>query len=71
MFVSFGCKRRELSVQEDGSVVQKKYVDIKISTDERIVDGFFYATFFKHYKHLLQRPEILDTPPEEVKTDID
>jgi len=51
--------------------VQKKYVDIKISTDERIVDGFFYATFFKHYKHLLQRPEILDTPPEEVKTDID
>ena len=63
IFVSFGCKRRELEVQEDGSVVQKKYVDIKISTDERTVDGFYYATFFKHYKHLLHRPEMLDVPP--------
>ena len=71
IFVSFGCKRRNLEVQEDGSVVQRKYVDIKISTDERIADGFYYATFFKHYKHLLQRPEILETPVEEIKTDID
>ena len=71
VFVSFGCKRRALEVQEDGSVVQRKYVDIKISTDERTVDGFYYATFFKHYKHLLLRPEILETPVEEVKRDID
>jgi len=71
MFVSFGCKRRTLEVQEDGSVVQKKYVDIKISTDERTVDGFYYATFFKHYKHLIHRPEVLDIPPEEVKQDVD
>ena len=71
VFVSFGCKRRVLEVQEDGSVVQRKYVDIKISTDERTVDGFYYATFFKHYKHLLLRPEILETPAEEVKQDID
>ena len=71
VFISFGCKRRSLEVQEDGSVVQRKYVDIKISTDERIVDGFYYATFFKHYKHLLQRPELLETTPEEIKTDID
>ena len=49
----------------------KKYVDIKISTDERTVDGFYYATFFKHYKHLLLRPEIMENPPEEVKQDID
>lgn len=71
VFVSFGCKRRALEVQEDGSVVQRKYVDIKISTDERTVDGFYYATFFKHYKHLLLRPEILETPAEEVKQDVD
>ena len=71
VFVSFGCKRRNLEVQEDGSVVQRKYVDIKISTDERIVDGFYYATFFKHYKHLLHRPEILETPVEEIKQDVD
>jgi len=71
VFCSFGCKRRKLEVQEDGSVVQRKYIDFKISTDERIVDGFYYAAFFKHYKRLLQHPEILDNPPDEVLRDID
>ena len=71
VFVSFGCKRRSLEVQEDGTVVQKKYVDMKVSTDERTVDGFYYAAFFKHYKRLILRPESLDNPPEEVMSDID
>ncbi len=71
VFCSFGCKRRALEVQEDGSIVQKKYLDFKFSMDERIVDGFYYAAFFKHFKRILYRPEQLDTPPEEVLRDID
>lgn len=71
VFGSFGCKRRALEVQEDGSVVQKKYLDCKFSLDERIVDGFYYAAFFKHFKRILYHPEILDQPPEEVLSDID
>ena len=39
-FGAFGCKRRALEVQEDGSVVQKKYIDVKFVLDERIVDGY-------------------------------
>ena len=70
-FGAFGCKRRALEVQEDGSVVQRKYVDVKFVLDERICDGFYYATFFKHYRRLLRNPEILDNPPEEVVKDID
>ncbi len=71
VFGSFGCKRRALEVQEDGTVVQKKYIDIKFSLDERTVDGFYYAAFFKHYRHLLRHPEILDMPPEKIHSDID
>ncbi len=71
VFGAFGCKRRALEVQEDGSIVQRKYIDVKFTLDERICDGYYYATFFKHYRSLLRRPEILDTPPEEVKQDID
>ena len=70
-FGAFGCKRRALEVQEDGSVVQKKYIDVKFVLDERICDGFYYATFFKHYRRLLRNPEILDNPPDEVVKDID
>ena len=71
VFGSFGCKRRALEIQEDGSVVQKKYLDFKFSLDERIVDGFYYAAFFKYFKRLLAHPEMMDNPPEEVRQDID
>ena len=70
-FGAFGCKRRALEVQEDGSVVQKKYIDVKFVLDERIVDGYYYAAFFKHYRSILRHPEILDLPPEEILSDID
>jgi hypothetical protein len=71
IFCSFGCKRRALEVLEDGTVVQKKYLDVRISTDERIVDGFYYASFFKHFKRLASHPELLDLPAEEVLQDVD
>jgi len=70
-FGAFGCKRRAMEVQEDGTVVQRKYVDMKFVLDERIVDGFYYATFFKYYRRLLAHPEVLDNPPETIEKDID
>lgn len=71
VFVSFGCKRRANEVMADGTVVQRKYIDYSVNTDERIVDGFYYATALKYMKRLLQHPEQLDTPPEEVVHDVD
>lgn len=71
LFGSFGCKRRALEVMEDGSVVQRKYLDCKFTMDERICDGFYYAAFFKHFKRIIMHPEILDNPPDEVLSDID
>ena len=71
VFGSFGCKRRAMEIQEDGTAVQRRYVDIKFVMDERIVDGYYYATFFKYYRRLLTHPEVLDDPPEEMVPDID
>ena len=71
VFGAFGLKRKAYEIQEDGSVVQRKYVDVKFVLDERIVDGFYYATFFKYYRRLIAHPELLDNPPEEVVRDID
>ena len=70
VFGAFGCKRRAYEIQEDGSVVQRKYVDMKFVMDERIADGYYYATFFKYFRHLLRNPELLDNPPEQVVSDI-
>lgn len=71
VFCSFGCKRRAIEVQEDGTVTEKKYLDFKFTMDERITDGFYYAAFFKHFKRILHHPELLDNPPEELVPDID
>ena len=71
VFGSFGCKRRAVEVLEDGTLIPRKYVDFKYTMDERIVDGYYYATFFKHYKRILQHPEVLDVPPAEINRDID
>ena len=70
-FGAFGCKRKALELQEDGTVKQCKYIDMKFTLDERIADGFYYATFFKYYRRVLTHPEVLDNPPEEVVKDID
>ncbi len=70
VFGAFGCKRRAVEVLEDGSVVPRKYIDCKFVLDERIVDGYYYATFFKYYRRLLRNPEILDQPPETIVQDI-
>ena len=71
VFGAFGMKRKANEVLDDGTVVQRKYVDVKFVLDERIVDGYYYATFFKYYRRLLAHPELLDNPPDEVVADID
>ena len=71
VFAAFGMKRKANEVLDDGTVVQKKYVDVKFVLDERIVDGYYYATFFKYFKRLMAHPEVLDNPPAEVVKDID
>ena len=71
VFGAFGMKRRANEITEEGEVVQKKYIDVKFVLDERIVDGYYYATFFKYYRRLMAHPELLDNPPHEVVRDID
>ena len=70
VFGAFGMKRRVVESLEDGTIYQKKYVDMKFTLDERICDGFTYATFFKYYRRLVTHPELLDQPPEEIVQDI-
>lgn len=71
VFAAFGMKRRANEVLEDGTVVSRKYMDVRFTLDERTVDGFYYATFLKYFKRLFQHPELLDVPPAEVISDIE
>jgi len=70
VFCAFGAKKREYEVDADGSVTKQSYVDVTFVTDERICDGFYFASAWKHMKGILRDPWQLDTPPAEVVQDI-
>ncbi len=70
LFLSIGKTTKRYELSADGSVKEKHMLPIKIVCDERICDGHHYATVFKSIRHYIAHPELLDTPPAEVKEDI-
>ncbi len=71
IFCAIGPKRTAYEIDRNGDVVKKKYLDYTFSTDERIVDGYYYATAFRMMKLCFADPDKLDLPPEKVVEDID
>ncbi len=71
IFVAYGKKRAITTYTTDGDLSRRKVMDIKVVTDERICDGYYYASAFKMMKKYVENPELLETPPEEVIYDID
>lgn len=70
VFCSFGKKRRVYETQRDGTVVLRKYIDCNFVTDERIVDGFYFASALRYLHNLLSDPWQLDAPVEEIVQDL-
>ena len=70
-FLAFGMRRRANELNDEGEVVEKRYYDFTVNTDERICDGFYYASAFKYFKRCMMDPQRLDTPPEEVVHDVE
>ena len=50
---------------------KKRFVDFKVVTDERICDGFYYASAFKVLVKYVENPELLEARPEQVLFDIE
>lgn len=70
VFLSYGAKYTENTVNSDGEVENRKYIDFTVSCDERICDGHYYASAFKYLKSLMAHPDVLDNPPENIVEDI-
>lgn len=70
VFCAFGSKQREFRVNADGSVYKYQYIDLAFALDERICDGYYYASALKLLRNILRSPEQLDNPPETIVYDI-
>ncbi|MBO4229687.1 MAG: hypothetical protein J5938_05000 [Clostridia bacterium] len=70
VFISFGKKEHLNELDADGVVRRKSYVSFTVVMDERICDGFYYATALKQMMKLFKNPSELDLPPETIVEDI-
>ena len=71
VFLAYGGRRSVVACDSDGKAYTKKYIELKAVTDERICDGYYYASAFKMLKRFVENPELLETKPEEIAEDID
>ena len=69
-FIAFGAKRRAYEMDKTGLVTERKYIDYKVTMDERTVDGIYYANALKYLKYYLTHPAALELPPEQVNEDV-
>ncbi len=69
IFFAMGKKETKYVTGENGEIKKIRTVGIKIVADERICDGYYYATSIRMLKKLIKHPEQLLLPPEAVFED--
>lgn len=71
LFLSYGSIFTADAIKRDGTRERHHFVTFKVVTDERICDGYYYASAFKKLKKYMTHPELLDVPAASVAEDID
>ena len=65
VFCTIGEAKKRPFYDEDGTVHMKPSVDIGLTIDERIADGYYYSRTVQLLKTLLENPELLEKPLNE------
>ena len=69
MFVAMGKKSRRNSIDRNGDMKSHKSIQLKFVLDERICDGFYYASSMRILNKILADPFLLLSAPEKVNID--
>ena len=65
VFCTIGQAKKRPFYDEDGTVHMKPSVDIGLTIDERIADGYYYSRTVQLLKTLLENPDLLEKPLNE------
>ena len=65
IMVTIGTIHKEEVFQPDGSRAVRDIVDVGVTLDERIADGFDFGRSWKIVQYLLNEPQLLDRPLKE------
>lgn len=69
MFCAMGKKSRRHTIDNNGDIKSHKSIQLKFVLDERICDGFYYASSMRLLNKILANPRVLLLPPENVMID--
>lgn len=69
MFLAMGKKSRKHSFSKHGELTAYKTILLKFVMDERICDGFYYASSMRMLSKILADPACLLVPPQKVVVD--
>ena len=65
VFCVIGEMKKRPFYDDDGTVHMKNSIDIGLTIDERLADGYYYSKTVRLLRHLLEHPELLDRPLNE------
>lgn len=65
LFCVVGEKKMTPVFDEKGRATMKETIDIGLTIDERLADGYYYAKSIRILKKLLEHPELLEKPLKE------
>lgn len=69
MFCAMGKKSRRHTIDKNGDIKSHKSIQLKFVLDERICDGFYYASSMRLLNKIMLDPSVLLLPPEQVNID--
>lgn len=69
VFIAMGRKSTEYVMDSSGNIEKKRHIGLKFVVDERICDGFYYASSLRLLNKILANPEQLLSPPQSVIID--
>ena len=69
IFLAIGKKETKRELQSDGTVKTTPVIGIRFVLDERICDGFYFASAIKRFKRYIKNPALLLEPPEQISED--
>ena len=62
LFCIIGEKSMRPVFRPDGTYEMREMLDLGITIDERLADGYYYSKTIKLFKTLMEHPELLETP---------
>ena len=65
LFFAMG-KKKKSYIYEDDEIKEEKVINIAFVGDERICDGYYFASSFRQLHKYLMHPEMLETPGKRV-----